>query len=57
MVLLPGAALDRPALQQAVHDALGAHAVPRRIRAVGELPRNRHGKIDRPAVAALLGEP
>ena len=55
VVLLPGAALDRPALQQAVHDALGAHAVPRRIRAVGELPRNRHGKIDRPAVAALLG--
>ena len=57
VVLLPGVDLDRPALQQAVHDALGAHAVPRRIRAVGELPRNRHGKIDRPAVAALLGAP
>ena len=57
VVLLAGAALDRPALQQAVHDALGAHAVPRRIRAVGELPRNRHGKVDRPAVAALLGAP
>ena len=56
VVLLPGAALDRPALQQAVHDALGAHAVPRRLRAVDELPRNRHGKVDRPAVAALLAD-
>ena len=57
VVLLPGTELDRPALQQAVHDALGSHAVPRRIRVVAELPRNRHGKIDRPAVAGLLDPP
>ncbi len=54
VVALPGADVDVPALQRAVRDALGVHAVPRPLRVVEELPRNRHGKVDRAAVRALL---
>ena len=42
------------ALQRAVRDALGAHAVPRPLRVVDALPRNRNGKVDRAAVRSLL---
>ncbi len=54
VVLLPGAELDVPLLRRAVQDDLGTHAVPRRVRAVDALPRNRHGKVDRAAVVHLL---
>lgn len=55
VVALPDAVVDVSALRSAVRDALGAHAVPRPLRVVDELPRNRHGKVDRAAVQALLG--
>ena len=54
VVALPGTDVDVPALQRAVRDALGVHAVPRPLRVVEELPRNRHGKVDRAAVRSLL---
>jgi O-succinylbenzoic acid--CoA ligase len=54
VVALPGADADVAVLQRAVRDALGAHAVPRPLRVVEELPRNRHGKLDRTALRALL---
>jgi acyl-coenzyme A synthetase/AMP-(fatty) acid ligase len=41
-------------LQRAVRDRLGAHAVPRPLRIVQALPRNRNGKVDRTAVLAML---
>ena len=47
VVALPGAQVDVAALRRAVRDALGAHAVPRPLRVMDELPRNRHGKVDR----------
>jgi acyl-CoA synthetase (AMP-forming)/AMP-acid ligase II len=54
VVPLAGAALDPGVLQRAVRDGLGAHAVPRPVRVLDELPRNRHGKVDRAALRALL---
>lgn len=54
VVALPGVEPDVLALQVAVREALGAHAVPRPLRVVEDLPRNRNGKVDRDAVAALL---
>ena len=54
VVALPGADVDAAALQRAVRDALGAHAVPRPLQLVDALPRNRNGKVDRAAVRALL---
>ena len=54
MVALPGVEPDLAALQAAVRAALGAHAVPRPLRVVDELPRNRNGKLDRAAALALL---
>jgi acyl-CoA synthetase (AMP-forming)/AMP-acid ligase II len=54
VVALPGADVDTGALQRAVRDGLGAHAVPRPLRLLDELPRNRHGKVDRVALKALL---
>ena len=54
VVVHPGTAVDLQALQAAVRATLGAHAVPRPLRAVDVLPRNRNGKIDRTAVLALL---
>lgn len=54
VVALPGAAPEVHVLQAAVREALGAHAVPRPLRVVDDLPRNRNGKVDRPAVVALL---
>jgi acyl-CoA synthetase (AMP-forming)/AMP-acid ligase II len=57
VVGLPGAAVDPGALQRAVRDRLGAHAVPRPLLVVDELPRNRNGKTDRAAVRALLAGP
>jgi acyl-coenzyme A synthetase/AMP-(fatty) acid ligase len=47
--------VDLHVLQAAVRDALGAHAVPRPLRVVESLPRNRNGKVDRAAVLAQLG--
>lgn len=55
VVALPGADVDTGALQRAVRDALGPHAVPRPLRVVAELPRNRNGKVDRVALLAALG--
>ncbi len=57
VVALPGVTPGLPALQAAVRDALGTHAVPRPLRVVDELPRNRNGKVDRDAVRALLLPP
>ncbi len=57
VVPVPGATVDLLVLQRAVRDALGAHAVPRPLRVVDALPRNRNGKVDRPAVLAALSEP
>jgi long-chain acyl-CoA synthetase len=54
VVAQPGTDLDASVLQRAVRDALGAHAVPRPLRVVDALPRNRNGKVDRGAVRALL---
>jgi acyl-CoA synthetase (AMP-forming)/AMP-acid ligase II len=54
VVAAPGAAVEPGALQRAVRDGLGAHAVPRPLRVLPELPRNRHGKVDRVALAELL---
>ena len=54
VVAAPGTDPDRQVLQAAVRAALGAHAVPRPLRVVDELPRNRNGKVDRAAVLALL---
>ncbi len=57
VVALPGVEPSPAVLKQAVADALGAHAVPRPLRVLAELPRNRNGKVDRPALAALLVGP
>ena len=54
VVALPDARVDVGALQRAVRDALGAHAVPRPLRVVPDLPRGRNGKVDRAALRALL---
>jgi acyl-CoA synthetase (AMP-forming)/AMP-acid ligase II len=54
VVVLPGSDVDAGVLQRAVRDGLGAHAVPRPLRVLDELPRNRHGKVDRAALKALL---
>ncbi len=54
VVLRAGTELDVPLLRRAVQRELGTHAVPRRVRAVQVLPRNRHGKLDRVAVVELL---
>ena len=54
VVAASGADVDVGRLQRAVRDALGAHAVPRPLRVLDELPRNRHGKVDRLALRALL---
>ena len=50
----PGTEVDLHVLQAAVRDALGAHAVPRPLRVVDALPRNRNGKVDRAAVLDAL---
>ncbi len=54
VVARPGVEPDLAELQAAVRAALGAHAVPRPLRVVAELPRNRNGKLDRVAALALL---
>ena len=54
VVALPGVEPDLAALQAAVRSALGAHAVPRPLRVVDDLPRNRNGKLDRAAALSLL---
>jgi long-chain acyl-CoA synthetase len=55
VVALPGTPADPALLRRAVRDALGAHAVPRPLRVLEELPRNRHGKVDRAALRQVLG--
>ncbi|MBW3638586.1 MAG: acyl--CoA ligase [Actinobacteria bacterium] len=57
VVAVPGTDPDRHVLQAAVRAALGAHAVPRPLRVVDELPRNRNGKVDREAVLTALLAP
>jgi long-chain acyl-CoA synthetase len=52
VVLRDGAALDVMALRRLVDAAVGRHAVPRRIAAVGALPRNANGKVDKRALRA-----
>jgi acyl-CoA synthetase (AMP-forming)/AMP-acid ligase II len=54
VVARSGVTPDHAALQAAVRDALGAHAVPRPLRVVDELPRNRNGKVDRARALELL---
>ena len=54
VVVLPGTDVDAGVLQRAVRDGLGAHAVPRPLRVLDELPRNRHGKVDKQALQGLL---
>jgi acyl-CoA synthetase (AMP-forming)/AMP-acid ligase II len=54
VVARPGCAIDVGVLQRAVRDALGTHAVPRPLRVLDDLPRNRHGKVDRQELAARL---
>jgi long-chain acyl-CoA synthetase len=54
VVPVPGGTVSVADLQRQVRDALGPHAVPRPLRVVEELPRNRNGKVDRAAVAALV---
>lgn len=54
VVAWPGADVDPLVLQRAVRDALGPHAVPRPVRLVEALPRNRNGKVDRAALRAEL---
>ena len=54
VVARPGVQPDLARLQAAVRDALGPHAVPRPLRVVDELPRNRNGKVDRAQALALL---
>ncbi len=54
VVALPEVTVDVPALQRAVREQVGLHAVPRPIRVLESLPRNRNGKLDRPAVVELL---
>ncbi len=54
VVARPGVEPDLAALQAAVRAALGAHAVPRPLRVVDDLPRNRNGKLDRAAALQLL---
>ena len=47
VVLSDGAELDVLALRAAVAEAIGRHAVPRRIEAADALPRNPTGKVDK----------
>lgn len=54
VVALPGVTPSPEVLKRAVADALGAHAVPRPLRVLQELPRNRNGKVDRAVLAGLL---
>jgi acyl-CoA synthetase (AMP-forming)/AMP-acid ligase II len=54
VVARPGAAPEPAALRAAVRTALGAHAVPRPLRIVEQLPRNGNGKVDRTLVLELL---
>ena len=57
VVARPGVEPDLARLQAAVRDALGAHAVPRPLRVVDQLPRNRNGKVDRAQALGLLTRP
>jgi len=54
VVARPGVQVDLHVLQTAVRSALGAHAVPRPLRLVPELPRGGNGKVDRAAALRLL---
>lgn len=54
VVLGAGAQLDVAALRARVRDAIGAHAVPRRLQAVTDLPRNATGKVDKHMVRTML---
>ncbi len=54
VVALPGMVAEPHRLQSAVREALGAHAVPRPLRVVPQLPRNANGKVDRAAVLDSL---
>lgn len=55
IVTRPGAAVGDAALRRLVAEQIGVAAVPRRIVRLDELPRTASGKVDRPALRALLG--
>jgi len=55
VVAAPGAALDAAAVSRHLARRLAAHKIPRRIVVVGELPRTGRGKLDRGALAELVG--
>ncbi|SER74727.1 o-succinylbenzoate--CoA ligase [Actinokineospora terrae] len=48
--------VDLGTLREAVRNALGAHAVPKQVHVIAELPLRGPGKVDRAAVAQLLNE-
>ena len=54
VVALPGVRVEPGVLQRAVRDGLGAHAVPRPLRVLADLPRGRNDKVDRAALRTLL---
>ena len=54
VVPLPGVRPELAALQHAVRVRLGTHAVPRPMKVVDQLPRNRNGKVDRDALKSQL---
>jgi len=54
VVARPGTQVDLHVLQTAVRTALGAHAVPRPLRLVDQLPRGANGKVDRARALQLL---
>ena len=52
----PDAALDEPAIRDAVSNRLANYKQPKRIVAVDALPRNAMGKVEKDAVRALVRE-
>ena len=54
VVANPGASVQRDELDRHVRAELSPAKRPREFRAVGQLPRNRNGKLDRETVRALV---
>ncbi len=52
----PDREFDVPALREELGRALPAYMVPRVVETVAELPVNANGKVDRPALEALLAD-
>ena len=53
VVTKAAASLDTAALRRLVAERIGAHAVPRRILHLAELPRNATGKVDKRALQTM----